>query len=211
MTHRLKKWKYYTIPRLGDGSVTEKWPRIMEYAYGEIREILDRPWWNRVWITQEAIMAREIFLLCGEERIERESIAKWVDTGDCLAVDFMSRIIGNQCGLPNHPDWGRPSRKFESIARFRRAYQEQGKSKWLELMWEFRHQQCKDGCDRIYGYLGLACDSADLGIVPNYTLSIEEVCTEFAAPLYSTPARWMSCTASASGEAPRPFLQFFCL
>ncbi|OAQ97008.1 hypothetical protein LLEC1_06366 [Akanthomyces lecanii] len=40
---------------------------IQEQELGEVNEILDRPWFTRVWIMQEAVLARKLVLMCGPE------------------------------------------------------------------------------------------------------------------------------------------------
>lgn len=46
---------------------------VDEHGLGEVRELLDRPWWRRVWIIQEAVLARRLVLVCGTELIQWQS------------------------------------------------------------------------------------------------------------------------------------------
>ncbi len=48
-------------------SIEESASRTHELELGEVRELLCRPWWTRVWIMQEAIVAKALILMCGDE------------------------------------------------------------------------------------------------------------------------------------------------
>ncbi|KAH7074721.1 heterokaryon incompatibility protein-domain-containing protein, partial [Paraphoma chrysanthemicola] len=45
-----------------------------EFQLGEVRELLSRPWWTRVWIMQEAIVARKLVFMCGGESAPWDSV-----------------------------------------------------------------------------------------------------------------------------------------
>ena len=49
---------------------------LREQEYGEISEILTRPWWRRVWIVQEAVLAKQAVLRCGTDEVSWERIKK---------------------------------------------------------------------------------------------------------------------------------------
>jgi hypothetical protein len=36
----------------------------------EVKELLDRPWWRRAWIIQEAVVAQKLVLMCGPDTME---------------------------------------------------------------------------------------------------------------------------------------------
>ncbi|KAJ9142819.1 HET-domain-containing protein [Coniochaeta hoffmannii] len=36
---------------------------VEEQSNGEVREILDRPWWRRTWVVQEAVLAKKIVII----------------------------------------------------------------------------------------------------------------------------------------------------
>lgn len=42
---------------------------LKEQEFGEISQILDRPWWRRVWIVQEIVLARNAIFLCGPDEV----------------------------------------------------------------------------------------------------------------------------------------------
>ena len=47
-----------------------------ELHHGELREPLCRPWWTRMWIMQEAIVAPNLILMCGSETFSWDAIQR---------------------------------------------------------------------------------------------------------------------------------------
>ncbi|KAF2098809.1 HET-domain-containing protein [Rhizodiscina lignyota] len=146
-----------------------------EHGFGEVRELLDRPWWRRVWIVQEAVLAQTLVVLCGTETIQWESFQSAIQGG--------SLKLGKHAAGHKRPsalsDWPDASYQAISLLRQERKHTEWKKSIY-DLAYSFRTSECTDPRDRIYAFLGLATDLDGAGISPSYYLSIAEAYTNFA-------------------------------
>ena len=130
----------------------------------------ERPWFTRMWTVQEAILAKDAYVLCGEHSSE------WDDTVSAFEIfewmllypsiepkdrQFMT-MAGNIWRDLSH--WMRIRSSFESEGR-------EGLGLLVVLMWTAatRSIQATDPRDRIYGLLGLV-NEQERGRVPvDYT------------------------------------------
>jgi len=144
-----------------------------ELVLGEVREILARPWWTRVWIMQEAIVARRLILMCGDQTFDWDGVGR--------AVDRMRGTMGIRgaievFGTVMNPEVLVEDQTYRLISRFRDIW---SKKRWnvsiFELMYEFRRLDCTDPRDRIFGFLGLAAAAFDFEIKADYQTSTVDV------------------------------------
>jgi heterokaryon incompatibility protein (HET) len=143
-----------------------------ERGNGEVRELLDRPWWRRVWIVQEAVLAKTLILMCGPETASWESVKK-VTKG----TTFRGYTV---FGVRSHPFLTEfPDASYEEISRLRE--ERSGRHHRIcELLYDYRTFNCTDPRDRIYAFLGLASDAENLKIKPDYTIPLQELYLDFA-------------------------------
>lgn len=174
-----------------------------ELDLGEIRELLNRPWWTRVWIMQEAIVARKLTLMCGAETFGWEGIERSVKRMRSLrgAVEVFDTVV--------NPEVSMLDETYRIITHFRDIW---AKGKWnvsiYQLLYEFRHLECTDPRDRIFGFLGLASTATDFAIVPDYTASTTDVFIKSARAIISrsNSLNLLNCKREWKGvqKPPRP-------
>ncbi len=46
----------------------------LESEVGQVAQLLDRPWWRRVWIIQEVVLAKKIIIKCSSDEVPWENI-----------------------------------------------------------------------------------------------------------------------------------------
>lgn len=128
-------------------------------------QLLQRSWFSRIWVLQEHAHARQVFFMCGSYPIDHEKLvrvleySRWshyprfCDTKTARAVD--EAIIAFKIG-----NW---LRKGDSV----------GLTGAIVLTRSFK---CSDPRDKVFALLGFynECDE----FLPDYTKSVEEVCTE---------------------------------
>ncbi|KAF7671907.1 hypothetical protein GT037_010130 [Alternaria burnsii] len=76
-----------------------------EFPYGKLHPILRLPWFRRVWVFQEVVLARKVVFYCGERLIAFENLAFATDftrvpysKSDSLALHWRSYLEGhNAC------------------------------------------------------------------------------------------------------------------
>lgn len=127
-----------------------------------IQDICQRPYWRRLWIIQEIILAAKITVQCGT------AIITWDDLS--TGIEKYRSIAG-----------AADNSKFELLQRVlrlvyhRNEFQKSG-SGLVQLLETFGTSICFDPRDKVYGLLGLAndCDSGT-ALLADYNKSIEEV------------------------------------
>jgi hypothetical protein len=123
----------------------------------EILDLLQRGYWQRVWIVQETALARSITVRCGDKTMDWSRL-KMLDT--ILTLWPRNRPLSL---LPNAAEMRRCTAL--SIINGRRMWRElQSKDNYPAvldaLLRQYRHQECHDARDGVYGYLGLVESSA---------------------------------------------------
>ncbi|RFU75896.1 heterokaryon incompatibility 6, or allele [Trichoderma arundinaceum] len=131
--------------------------------------LVSRPWFTRCWILQEVCLAREAVLLCGTKSID------W----DVFYAGFAITIFMSEKGLR-----GRPEQLIRNalilIGTLRPKLNDADTPyQGVGLLWLLRKVlplSATDPRDKIYAILGLlgVQESEDLGLIPDYTLSVSE-------------------------------------
>lgn len=138
-----------------------------------LRRTLLVPWWDRIWVVQEAVVAQNITIRYSEVAASWEllvevtkALSRWDFAGmrypsslsaDCLKVfSLLSRV--------------------SDLDRFRRDWRFLQSTNLLSLLRHFGHRKASDNRDRVYALLGL-CDK-NVALRPNYQLNEKQVYTE---------------------------------
>ena len=153
-------------------------PRMLEQY---LEQLLLRPYWSRTWVIQEAVLAKELWLLYGSE------IAPWSEFVD--AVNSIYRVdsenlyphlktqktVEGSLGQLAHCGDERETEAYRRFLLFKDARESlvDGKSDLLSLAALFQHTNCLDPRDKLYGLRGIASDGENLEI--NYSKSIAQV------------------------------------
>jgi len=136
----------------------------------EFVRIMKFAWWFRLWVVQEAILAK--------------SRAAWI--GDaCTAFDaiiFTCQALGNSAML-GMADINRPGLTTQDIFKLQsrslrfskgqECYRVSHIKGLLSMFMNFQYCRCSDDRDHIYGMLGLL--PAALGLIPDYSLAVAQV------------------------------------
>ncbi|KAE9368957.1 hypothetical protein N431DRAFT_382768 [Stipitochalara longipes BDJ] len=121
-----------------------------------ISNLLQRSWFERLWVVQEAHLARRGLFLCGEDELDwitfRYAIlALWYNKAASWSLPPVMRLIGNLVELL--PD----------------------KHPISDVFYQVYSRSCTDSRDRVYGLHGLFPRGFQKLIRPNYSLSVDEV------------------------------------
>lgn len=133
------------------------------YEAKSIEALLNRPWFERLWIRQEVLLGdTRTVLLCG-----RSSIT-WPDFRKAVFVLAQKRVDDAH---PRMENWMKRKHLVSRIWTHRN-------SSLCALMCDLRDAECSDPRDRVYGILGILPNSSKLiidKIQPNYSKSVTEV------------------------------------
>jgi hypothetical protein len=137
-----------------------------------------RPWFQRIWVIQEVVMGRDPVFICGDRAIE------W-DLMHYITTRLFQHSLDNLFTY-NPDDPIRPLPGPDGVGRLMainevRAMKQGGESEnfqdTLIGMYSFK---CSNPRDKIYGLLGIATDTGDVILDPDYGASVEEVFTRTA-------------------------------
>ncbi|KAI0599877.1 heterokaryon incompatibility protein-domain-containing protein [Biscogniauxia sp. FL1348] len=144
----------------------------------EIRELLCRPWWNRVWIIQEAVVARKLKVLCGSWEVEWETLETETKDQDLTErQQLLSTYLDSE--LLSFSD-----NTFDEINEMRRKWSRKEAAKsdsstLYSLLYSLRRLACTDPRDRVFAFLGLIPPTLRDVFSPNYSLPVGEIYSRF--------------------------------
>ena len=123
-------------------------------VWNSINDLLTRPWFNRLWVTQEIHLANsQAVIQCGNENVLWRFLRRGI-------LCLHSKIYG----IPGHL-----SDRLRIITHL--CYPSLGLP-LPDLLERYHHRGCVDPRDKVYGLLGLASFSSTRNITPDYSLSI---------------------------------------
>ena len=149
-------------------------PRLLTQYF---EQLFLQPYWSRVWVIQEAVLAKQLWLLCGDE------MTLW----DSLMLAF-DHLLDNREKLPfphgasrKADFWDETETEEDTEAcsrflRFKRArcsFVNDDKNSLLELAELFQRQNCTDPRDKFYGLRAIASNGKFLNV--DYSHSTPQV------------------------------------
>lgn len=138
-----------------------------------LTRLLERPYWRRMWIFQEIVLARHAVVHCG--RFE----APWSHFLD------MDKISGDQrlwAKVPMRELWVHDLRRaFFEVAQF--CIPRDEAMAIHNVLYPTRNLRCSDPRDKLFALMGVCEISKCLEFAPNYTRSVRLVYTDFTRSL----------------------------
>ena len=181
------------IPKLLDPGFlgNDNWPDTYAHGFYALARFMDRPWWSRVWVIQEMMLAENPIVKCGDQAVH------FLDLADACNVvkSKLSTIKGRLQNTPLYDSYGHLLHNFQDSSATRlfdllgnvfiRSSDGKviGKRLSLEsLVCDLAPFQATDPRDSIFALLGLAKD-ADLipGFQPDYCKSVLDVYSQFTS------------------------------
>ncbi|KAL6412063.1 hypothetical protein AUP68_04444 [Ilyonectria robusta] len=165
-------------------SVQNRTHLIQEQNTGEVREFLDRPWWKRVWIVQEVVLARNIVVMCGADMVPWDKI-------DEATARYTRRFgrASSPFGIHSMSDVVFNDDRYYTLRSLRQSWALSSNSLSLyDTLYRFRELQCSNPRDRIYGFLGIIPSEIAQSITPNYHVSTAKVYRQFARKIIEMTA-----------------------
>jgi hypothetical protein len=140
-------------------------PKMFDPGYATFTRLLQRPYFSRGWILQEAALAVDNSVRIGAVRVS-------------LTDFYRAMCVCNSLGFDREIKTD-AVRRFMSIVNTRVAMMEKKSLDLLQLLLQTRATATTDPRDRIYCLLGLASDQELLQIEINYADSVETVYRSF--------------------------------
>ena len=143
----LKLLRWQRMPHTNDSDLA--WS--LSSMWGDIS---DRNYWQRVWIIQEFILARDLWLFCGS------TVTNWQNLESAIIQHAeQMRLAGSKALLDISKG------PIRSLLQLRRLQQTDSLS---NLTYKFRSAQCHESRDRIFGLLSLVDQSEAMSVTVDY-------------------------------------------
>lgn len=142
-------------------------------AWIDVGKLLGRPWFERLWIIQEAVLSHRVGFICGRRRITWEELSMFAI---CIVDNNLEGLLDPENTLEQeaHESGLTRFRMIDGMLDFHRSHPRQ--SSLLAALVEGRGSRATDPRDKVYGIMGM---SATL-LHPDYTLPVTKVYTEAA-------------------------------
>lgn len=124
---------------------------------GALNSLLQRNWFSRIWVLQEAAVAKSALIACGWKEVNSRTFA------------VMPTLLNIDCGAGVQA-------RFDILPGLLRAQSRWLESSLLTLLQNFGRSKATDPRDIVYALLGLSRDTTSSDLLrPDYQLSVEEV------------------------------------
>ena len=165
-------------PQPPSSFLLNEWPALFAFA--------QKPYWNRCWIIQELAMNHNSTLfLCGGFKLTRKMIQ--MGAGWSLASFELSGNGNEQLGLKLQLS---PCDMAERMGHLIDLTPENDIGINLNSLLDLvRRADATDERDKIYSILGLLRPAISAGVIPNYTLSLQQVYTNFMESVINASKR----------------------
>lgn len=140
-------------------------------AWRALTRLLQRPWFQRTWIVQEASVSKDMSMVCGSQSIPWDVFVQAVQYAVELGV-----FIANGGSATNQA-----LRLFET----RLTFQQDRRPTLYDILLSNRSFQATDARDKVFGLLSLADITSvqTMGVVPDYHMSTEDLYKAIAEAL----------------------------
>ncbi len=149
----------------GQRVFSQMWDQIEgeEHKFEAVKRLLQRPYFQRVWIIQEIVLSRDAVVVCGRYSRPWEAVYDACTWLEACGLDFVA--------LHNE----------HIVAKCMSAWQEMGRKdpqlRLLRCLSQTRYSQATDPRDKVYCLLGIAMEGEDEYFQPDYSRALRQVYT----------------------------------
>ncbi|KAH7148148.1 heterokaryon incompatibility protein-domain-containing protein [Fusarium sp. MPI-SDFR-AT-0072] len=168
-------------------------PEQTSPAWSALRYFFRRPWFERVWVIQEAVNASDLQVMCGQQSFEWEDIAY---AARCIADSpmFATTDTARICQHIRFIDQCRQ--------KFRQSRSDQEQPALLDLLYGSRRCDASDQRDKIYGLYPLIESLSKLPS-PDYTKPVDTIYRETAAHIIGRTGKLDVLRFAGAARHPR--------
>jgi len=137
-----------------------------------------RPWFERLWVVQEVVLAQEVYVICGMNYTKFEILIGLLNAVQITGIDASFGVFLNDSEIQTY-------RLCHMIILGRLADRNEGCS-FTQFLGNGRYRACGQPLDRVYGFLGLLSGSSR----EQYQVSYSSESKERYWNAYFEAARW---------------------
>ncbi|KAK5659658.1 hypothetical protein OQA88_866 [Cercophora sp. LCS_1] len=175
-------------------------------VWDSINSFFSRPWFQRVWVVQELVLATEVQVICGDKKASWDQIytaAQICSTEAARSTSGVMKQIAKRVSA------------ILNLGDLRRSYQGQddASQRRLHVLFDrFQHTLATKPHDKMFALLGVACDALEPEFNPDYKTPLNQVIQRYAEVfvkrgsalelLYRAKFRPLLSSSSPSPAAP---------
>jgi Heterokaryon incompatibility protein (HET) len=166
-----------------------------EAQWQAFRSFFDRPWYERIWVVQEILPARNAFLLCGQHAVPWDSVkyaATWYHWKASAVAKNLPEpdVDGIKSTVSMNLRWS--VRLGSEFFRDPTDHKERPSYKWdlLNLLNTFRSRLATEPKDKLYALLGLSANNEDPLLQPDYSKSMMEIFRDATIAVINGPLKF---------------------
>ncbi|KAK5081305.1 hypothetical protein LTR05_008099 [Lithohypha guttulata] len=152
----------------------------LAFPTSSVVALLNRPWWYRVWVVQEVVLAKNVYLLCGDSDVQFSFLLLGFTM--VFELPLLDAVFQGSLGariMPLLPILKCDPRIMNAAIRGH----SQEPAPLSQRMEEVRSLGATDARDHILALLGMVSDASEVGIKADYTKSCAEIYTQVASGL----------------------------
>ncbi|EAT80405.1 hypothetical protein HBH56_145730 [Parastagonospora nodorum] len=158
----------------GEVQVQQNWVQAMQ----ALDMISGVPWWTRIWVLQEVVLANEATMIYGSIAAPWKVSARAV-TNRLIHDQFCCHVFVDSYLRETLPSLSRFSGVQSEIGYLRALRAERVPLSLLQIMSMAQGRKAKDPRDQLYGMIGLVTDwYGEKPLLPNYRLSFRDIIME---------------------------------
>ena len=136
-------------------------------------KLFRRPWFGRIWVVQEVVVASDPVFICGNRALRWGTL---VYVATRLFQHAIAHLLGHN---PDDPLTALSApegvNRLPAVAEARAMKQEHESESFQDTLIGMYSYHATDPRDKIYALLGIATDTEDVMLNPDYEASVEEV------------------------------------
>jgi len=170
------------------GNTLRETPNFLGHgSWRALCQLMERPYWDRLWIMQEIAMGGEhTAILCGKDTVSWSELYHGTYTFGTHNVDLMFTLIEHECHEAGVPTSGLKRNKIIHLWTEQNVQAGREKPQVMCMLDLGRKSLVTEPRDKIYGVLGMMPVAAAENIKPNYKASLAELYISFAEVMIST-------------------------
>lgn len=192
------------LPLFFDDLVKVGFPKEQDVFYRHLKHLYSLPWFRRLWIIQEAVLAPhgKLVVHCGSSAIPWDTLHNLTEV---MQTSRMSASFSPTSFSTDLPCSGRlPVTGWARLMDIQVLRETTGLA-LTEQLWNVRDAMCSNPFDRVYGVLSLAKDEVRNAIAVDYTLEDHTVVYNMVSmfALNDIPTLWSLQLACTEERLPR--------
>jgi len=149
--------------------------RCRENVFRAISSMMQSPWWSRIWVIQELVLAPQASIFYGHLTAPWSMVANAAENYERHRSTCCRNILAF-LPRPEVDTIAHFSRTVLDFDQVRHHWNQDSQSNLLQLLWQFRSRKSTHPIDKVYALLGLANSwGRRRPIVPDYTLTLHQV------------------------------------